>query len=222
MYFLPFRMIQIDGYSPTAAGFSFLPFIILIFTLSPLSGSLVPRIGARPLLVVGPLITAAACAMLAEVGSGAPYWTSYFPAIVTLGLGMAFAVAPLTSSVMGSVNAERVGAASGVNNAVSRIAGLLAIAAFGSVMVAAFSHALDAGLTMTGVSGAVHDAVMAGRLALAQAPIPQTVDAATRASLHATIDAAYISAFRVVMVGCCVLAALSSIAAAVSIDRRRA
>src|SRR5215469_17184786 len=125
-YFLPFVMISIDGYSATIAGAAMLPFIVLMVALSRLSGALVYRVGARTLLTVGPLLTALGFALLGVL-SDLHYWDAIFPSAVFVGIGMGLTVAPLTTTMMESVPAQHVGLASGINNAVSRIAGLLAI-----------------------------------------------------------------------------------------------
>jgi EmrB/QacA subfamily drug resistance transporter len=134
MLLIPFVLITSGGYSPVQAGLALLPLPILMTTLSPFMGSLAARIGPRIPLTVGPLIIAVGFGLSRLIGPDSSYWTSAFPAIVVMATGMTIAVAPLTSSVLGSVEERHVAMASGFNSAVARLGGLIATALLGSVL----------------------------------------------------------------------------------------
>jgi EmrB/QacA subfamily drug resistance transporter len=199
LFFLPLNLIQVQHYSATAAGAAFLPFVLIIFLLSRWAGGLVERYGPKIPLVIGPLIAALGFVlfMLPDVNAG--YWQNFFPAVVVLGAGMAVSVAPLTTTVMNSVTQNRVGIASGVNNAVARGAGLLAIAVLGIVMLHAFNHALDQRLSDRKLPPSAWQSLQAQRSKLAAVALPEKLDALTQQTIHRAIDESFVSAFRIVM-----------------------
>jgi MFS family permease len=206
LFFFPLDLIQVQHYSPTQAGAALLPLILLIFVLSRWSGGLVARYGARLPLTIGPSIAALGFALYLRSGVEGSYWTTFFPAVVVLGIGMAVSVAPLTTAVMESVPSSEAGVASGVNNAISRIAGLLAIAVFGLILSAGFNRALDRSLSHLELSPVARVSVDRDRPKLAAL---QTSDLRIR---HA-IDEAFLSGYRDVIwisVGLAILSALSA------------
>lgn len=140
LYFVPFVLINLHHYTPTAAGAALLPFVVIMVAASRWSGGLVARIGSRTPLLLGGIVAGLGFLAYALPGSGGSYWTTFFPAAVVLGCGGALFVAPLTTTVMDSVPVQHAGVASGVNNAVARTAGLIGIAVLGVVVTASPSY----------------------------------------------------------------------------------
>jgi MFS family permease len=190
-----------------------LPFIALIVILSRWSGGLVATIGTRPLLVVGPAIAALGCVLFALPGVGGSYWTTFFPAMLTFGLGMAVTVAPLTSAVMDAVDERRLGIASAINNAVSRTGGLIAVAAMSAVVVATYSQQLDKHLSALNVAPPVTKAVRERSAAMAAAEIPPGVGEPAKTNLRIAMDDSFVYAFRVAALIGAGMAAASSVVA---------
>jgi EmrB/QacA subfamily drug resistance transporter len=220
LFFFPLNLIQVQGYSATAAGASMLPFILLMFLLSRWSGGLVDRYGARPPLVFGPVVVAIGFVLFALPAAGGSYWTTYFPAVVVLGLGMAASVAPLTTTVMNSVSEERAGTASGINNAVSRLAGVLSIAVFGIVMLAGFGRQLSSRLAAMDLEPGVRQEIVSERVKLAAIEIPQDLDIGVRNKIRQSIDESFVAGFRLVMLVASGLALLSAATAWLTIERK--
>jgi EmrB/QacA subfamily drug resistance transporter len=128
MFLLPFELIRVEGYSTTAAGSALLPFAIVMGAFSSAAGRLARRIGERVQLTIGPIVAGVGIAWLGLTATGASYWTTRLPALLVLAVGMTLTVGPLTAAVMTAVEERHAGLASGVNNAVARIAALLAVA----------------------------------------------------------------------------------------------
>jgi predicted MFS family arabinose efflux permease len=209
-FFFPLNLIQVQGYTATAAGAASLPFIALVFVLSRWSGGLVDRYGARWPLVLGPIVAATGFALFALPAVNNDYWTTFFPAVVVLGFGMAISVAPLTTTVMNSVNRARAGVASGINNAVSRLAAVLAVAILGIVMLRSFDHHLGENLEEMNISSDSRQELYAQRIKLAAIEIPTNAGIPTRTAIKKSIDKSFIAGFRLVMLIAAGLALASS------------
>ncbi len=217
LFFVPFNLVQVQGYSPAAAGAALLPLVLLISVMSPAAGYLVKHYGARLPLVVGPLVAALGFALLALPGQGGSYFTTFFPGLTVLGVGMGITVAPLTTAVMGSVEARHAGVASGINNAVARTAGLLAVAALGAVLVLRFDSALASSITDLRLSESALHVIGAERSKLLGADLSQ-LDEAMRAPAQRALEAAYVAGFRTLMLVCAALAALGALVAGVLVE----
>jgi predicted MFS family arabinose efflux permease len=151
---LPYVLISVAHYSATAAGAALLPFPLVVAVVSPVMGAIAGRIGPHWPLTVGPLLVAAGFCLFLRLDTNADYWTEVFPAVMVIALGMAGAVAPLTTAVLGSVDADHTGSASGFNSAASRIGGLVATALLGSAL-AARSQDLMAAVHTAAIVGAI-------------------------------------------------------------------
>lgn len=212
-FFLPLNLIQVQGYTATQAGAALLPLILLLFLLSRWAGGLVKKFGAKLPLMIGPAIAAIGFALFLRTGIDNSYWTSFFPATLILGVGMAVSVAPLTTVVMNSIPQQHAGAASGINNAVSRIAGLLAIAIFGLVMTNIFNHQLDKQLKTSAIPMAIQDDIINQRPQLAGIKTTDT---------HAQqiIRKSFITGFTTIIFISVILSVMSSISAATFLEKK--
>jgi EmrB/QacA subfamily drug resistance transporter len=222
LFFLPLNLIQIQGLSATAAGAALLPFILIMFVLSRWAGGLVDRHGARLPLVAGPLIAAAGFALLALPGTHASYWSGFLPGLLVLGIGMAVTVAPLTTAVMNAVGPDRAGLASGVNNAVARVGGLLAIAVFGIVMARAFAAQLASAVQSLALPPEIAQAVLQQRGLLAGIPTSAGLPDTTAQELRLAIGEAFVAGYKIVMGLCAALALLGAFCAWVLVGRQHA
>jgi EmrB/QacA subfamily drug resistance transporter len=209
-FLFPLNLIQVQGYSATATGAAALPFILLESLLSRWSGGLVARFGPRLPLIVGPLIIALGFILFAMLSVGGSYWSTFFPAFTVLGFGMTVSVAPLTTVVMSAVDQDRAGTASGINNAVARIAALLAIAVLGMVTVHSFSTHLDRSLSRLPLSAEQMQQMKSSYVKLAALEIPPGLDPDTSSEIKASVNQAFVYGFRLIMLICAGLSILSA------------
>ena len=218
-FFLPLDLIQVQGYSPLEAGAAMLPFIAVLFLLSRWSGGLVARFGPRLPLLVGPVVTAVGFLLLALPGIGGSYWGTFFPGVLVVGLGMAASIAPLTTAVMNAAGEESAGIASGVNNAVSRAAGLLAIALFGIVLAGTFGQDLERRVQVLPLSPSAREEILAERARLAAAEPPHALQAVQASSVRQAIDLAFVAGFRAIARASAALALIAAACAWIWIGR---
>jgi EmrB/QacA subfamily drug resistance transporter len=207
LFLLPLYLIQVQQYSATAAGAALAPFAIIMFTLSRWAGGLVARTGPRLPLTVGPAIAAVGLALFARGGISGSYWFTVFPAVCLLGFGMTITVAPLTTTVMGAVETHRAGVASGINNTVSRVAGLLAIAVFGVLLSQKFDAEVRPRLDRLVLPTAARTEIEKQLPKMAGAELKNVeLDPPQRAAVVFSIDEAFVSGFRLVAIGSALLA----------------
>ncbi len=220
IFFIPFNLIQLQGYSAAGVGVAFLPLILALFLFSRWAGGLVVRYGAKMPLVIGTLITAVGYYVFTIPGIGGSYWIEFLPAISILGVGMSITIAPLTTAVMSSIDVEYSGIASGINNSVGRIAGLLAIAVLGVFALSVFNKALDRELVPIEIGVETREIIDQQRIKLAGIEIPEHIEEPTRTRLVDAVKSSFLASFRVMMYVSCVLSGLSAVIAWFSFTRR--
>jgi EmrB/QacA subfamily drug resistance transporter len=207
MFFLPFNLQQIQKYSATAAGSALVPFVLTMFALSRWSGGLVDKFGSKLPLVVGPVITGIGFILFALPGVDAQnYWLNFFPAIMVMSIGMTITVAPLTTTVMGAVDEHYAGTASGINNAVSRTAGLLAIAVLGVVMIFTFNAGLDRQKNSGDIPAEIKSYLNEQKNKLGDIDVSNLPDEQSKTIAVKAVKESFVSGFRLVAFICAALA----------------
>ncbi len=223
LLFLTLNLVQVQGYSQLQAGLSFLPFTLLMATFARSAGGLVDRYGPRWLLIIGPAIVGVGFLLLARVGrtaGPAEFWTTFFPGIVVFAAGMTLTVVPLTTTVMGAVADRNAGTASGVNNALTRTASVVANAVVGALAIFLFAQALEQSTTTMAMPPATKQAVMAQAVNLGDAHVPETVAPENRTTVAEAYQEAFVTAFQRILYISAGLAFLSAAAAFFLIDKR--
>jgi EmrB/QacA subfamily drug resistance transporter len=213
-WLVPLNLIQVHRYSATSAGAALLPFPLLMFALSRWSGGLTARVGSRLPLTVGPIVAAVGMALFARAGTGGSYWTMFFPAVAVLGLGMVIVVAPLTDTAMTAVEVEHAGVASGVNNAVARVAGLIAIAVSGILLVQTFDRRVSTALDRLDLPAATRTAIDRELPKMAGADVSESIAPPQRLAARRAIDESFVSAFGAVMMAAAGVALAAAVAGA--------
>ncbi|HEY1164285.1 MAG TPA: MFS transporter [Chitinophaga sp.] len=202
MLFLSLNLVQVQGYSQLQSGLTFLPFTILMVLLARFAGSLADKIGPRPLLIAGPAVAGAGLLLLSfvkQTPGPSAYYSTFLPGVIVLGLGMSFTVAPLTATVMGAVSEHFSGTASGINNALSRIAGVFANAIFGALAVLFFSASLQNGLAPLPLDNKAKQEVLQQSAELGNATVPASLKGEDKEKIQALYHNSFIAAYSRIM-----------------------
>ena len=221
LFFVPFRLMQIQDFPAIAAGASLLPFVIVVSLLSHWAGRLVDRLGARGLLMGGSAVAGAGFLLLALPGLSLPYWFGVFPALIIVGLGMGGCVAPVTVIALNAAGTEHVGLASAVNNMAARVGGLIAIAVFGILLADRFGFSLDRSLAALQLPDSAMAALAPERAKLAAAALPPGLSTDQQSALQRAIHLAFLDGYRWVMGAAALLAFSSTLIAARWLGRER-
>jgi len=208
-FFVVVFLQMVAGYRPLAAGLSFLPLSILTFLLAKRFGALSDRYGPRLFMGLGPIIAGVGMLLLVRLGANPRYVTDMLPGVILFGLGLAVTVAPLTAAVLAAVSSDRAGVASGINNAVARVAGLIAIAVVGAVVAGHFSASVRNGLADHGHAAVSRSAINRAASATFEVRPPSGVPAAQRPQVHAVLQNASVDALHLTLRLAALLAIIS-------------
>jgi hypothetical protein len=220
MFVIPFYVIQVRHYPPVKAGAVFLPLIAMMFFFSARVGAMAARVGERWLLSAGGLCAGAGFCLFAALSGRGDYWRGLLPGVLLLGAGVTLAVAPLTTAVMSSVPPEKTGVASAVNNALSRLAGLVSVSVLMFVLAHGFRSRLGDELARSNLPAAAQHAMTAAEARLHDTPIPVGLAEAQRAEVAGMLDRAFLVGFRTAML-CCAASCWAGALAVLVLLRRR-
>ena len=221
LFLLPIVLIQVHGYSATAATGALVPFAVITFVMGRWAGGLVTRYGEKLPLVVGPVLSAAAFILFAVPGVGGSYWTTYFPAVVMLGIGMSLVFGPLSIAILNAVESEHSGLGSGVNRSVQRTTKLLGLAVLAFLVLATFDNSLDASVNALDLSPGQKVALRTEEVNLGANNILKGARGEDRVAIDQAVDQAFVSAFRFAMFVSAGMALTSAIAAALLIQGKK-
>jgi EmrB/QacA subfamily drug resistance transporter len=221
LFFIPFNLIQLQGYSAAGAGFAFVPLVLILFLISPWAGGLVAKYGARLPIIAGTILASLGFFLFTLPGIGGNYWTTFFPAIVILGVGMAILVPTLTTAVMESVELKDSGVASGINNSAGRIAGVLAIAVMGVFALSTFNRSLDYELESMDLQQETRQYIDDQRIKILLIDIPENIEIQTKTYIRGAIDISFLAGFRLMMLISSGLVLFGTFVAWFSIERKK-
>ncbi|MEM8857587.1 MAG: MFS transporter [Chloroflexota bacterium] len=215
-FFLSLNLVQIQNYEAREAGLAFLPFAILVVIMSPWAGRMSGRYGPRIMLTIGPILSGLGFLWISFIGlteGASEMWTTFFPGVLIFGLGISLTVAPLTTAVMTALPSQYAGVASGVNNAVSRTAGVLAIAIMGGLAIILFEQSLASRILDYSLTATQQKEMLTSASQLAETRIPSSVSDNMTQSLKNEIKLAFIDMNRITMQICAAFAIASGVIA---------
>ena len=218
IFFLPFNLIQVQGYDIIQAGLGFLPFPIIVGLFSGWAGGLVSKYGSKLPLVIGPLIVAVGLIFFGRAGLGASFWLTFFPAVIIMAIGMTVVIAPLTTTVMSSAPKRLSGTASGINTAINSTANVLAVALLGVLALNIFSVSVDRRLQPLALSPQAVAEIESETTNLSNAQAPDSLPPAQKIEVDRVFDQAFIDAFQVLMYLCAGLVAAASLVSLLMIE----
>ena len=222
LFFLPINLVQIQGYREVTAGLAILPFAILISAMSRFSGIFADKFGSRRPLIVGPIVAGIGILLLSFPGvtnGPSDYWQTFFPGILLLGLGMGIVVAPLTATVMSAVPSGNTGIASGINNTMARIAGLVAIAVLGSFIIISFRNNLESGTSDLNLTHKQKIELAKNSNDLAETKPPEGLTEKQTTRINQEIKRSFVNAFDLILYLSAALALLSAITAFFTVEK---
>lgn len=222
LFFVPFRLMQVQDFEPLQAGFALLPFVIVVSLLSRWAGKLSDRLGPRPPLMAGACLAGIGFLLLTLPDSSSSYLTGFLPGLAAIGLGMGTCIAPVTVAALNAAGPEHVGIASAINNMAARTGGLIAIACFGLILAACFKMLLEPRLLALGLSPDILHALELERGKLAAAQIPPGLSAEQHEAVLQAIKVAFVGGYRWVMATASLMAFASAGIAAISLKTRSA
>ncbi|MBB6461765.1 MFS transporter [Flammeovirga kamogawensis] len=214
LFFVPLNLIDIQGYSEVKTGLAMLPIIICIATISPLMGKYVDKNGYRKPLIAGPIIISIGYYLFSLCGitnGEQEYWTTFFLPFLILGIGMGITVAPLTTSVMGSVSEENIGVGSGINNVIARAANVLAVALMGALALYLFTNSVTEAVNMLELTKNVKHEILLEAVNFTGAKVPSDILIDQKETIEQVYKDAFVTAFNQVVYIAVTLTLLSSV-----------